>query len=682
MTDALHSGLTWTGRKHWGAGEARALSALDPLLMAQLLDHIPAHVLVVARDHTCLYANHVVLDMFGLSAEQVIGRHVAEIAGRALFENYLRWADRLFGGESLRWQGWAEYPNRERCYLQQSIVPFAPGDGAVEAIVVFSRDLTELKLREEELAARLQALQTSEALKLAIVDNALVALISTDAVGRIVEFNPAAEAMFGRARADVLGRAISAVAMPERFHGPHDAGLRRLAEGAAPRVLGKRLELHALRADGTEFPIEMVLWRTDVGATGFYTASIIDVTERQNAALQIERQREALRHSEKLSAMGSLLAGVAHELNNPLAIVMGRASLLEAKTEDSALRADATRIREAAERCARIVRTFLAMARQRPSVRQPVLLNDLVRGAVELLKYNLRTSGIEVELRLADNLPEAVADADQLGQVVLNLLVNAQQAMAGAPAPLRVRLETGVELPRPDRPARVWLRVADNGPGVAESHRERIFDPFFTTKPEGAGTGLGLAVSRSLAREHGGELLLERGSPVAGTPTAATAAAGSGASFRLSLPVALPEPVAQAAPVAAAGEAAAAARVLVVDDEAELASLIRDVLEAAQLEVATAESGEVALALLATARFDAVVTDLRMPGMDGAALWREIRTRQPALAQRVVFVTGDTLSVGAQRFLAETGCACIDKPFTPAELLARVEACLAALPSR
>jgi signal transduction histidine kinase len=241
---------------------------------------------------------------------------------------------------------------------------------------------------------------------------------------------------------------------------------------------------------------------------------------QQEAARQIERQRDALRQSEKLSAMGTLLAGVAHELNNPLAIVMGRASLLEEKTEASALAADARRIREAAERCGRIVRTFLNMARQKPPERRAVQLNDIVRAAADMLGYTLRSHGITVDLALADDMPVAQADPDQLGQVVLNLIVNAQQALGNVDAARQLTLATGVELARPGREPRVWLRVADTGPGVPEEARARIFEPFFTTKGAGLGTGLGLSVSRAIVREHGGELTLE---PHAG-----------GASFRLS----------------------------------------------------------------------------------------------------------------------------------------------------
>ena len=637
----------------------------DPVMLRALLDHIPGRVIVLGTDHRYLYVNHEFLQFFGLRAEQALGRHVAELLGDEIFESYVPVAERLLGGESIRWEGWVDYPAQGRRYTQEHLLPYAPVGGAVRAVIAFGRDLTELKLREHELAEKLAALQASEALKSAIVDHALVALISTDGQGRIVEFNPAAELTFGRLRADMIGQRVSDIVMPERFRSAHEAGLARLEAGGEARVLGKRQELHALRADGSEFPIEMVLWRTDVGGAAFYTASIVDLTERRNAAQEIERQREALRQSEKLNAMGSLLAGVAHELNNPLAIVMGRATLLESKCDDSALRADAQRIREAAERCGRIVRTFLDMARQKPVQRRNVQVNDMVRGAVELLQYNLRTGGIDVELRLADALPEVLADPDQIGQVLLNLLVNAQQALSTTPRPRRVLIETGLESQRESRAPRVWLRVADNGPGISEEHRAHVFTSFFTTKSAGVGTGLGLSVSRSVIREHGGDLLLEGHGPL------------GGASFRMSIPLSAappaPEPVALPDAVDAP-----LSRVLVVDDEPELASLMRDILEAAQFEVAHAETGAVALELLGEARFDAIVSDLRMPDMDGAALWREVREPHPLLLRRMVFVTGDTLSPAAAEFLRETGCAALEKPFAPADLVARVRALLPA----
>ena len=646
--------------------------ALDPRVLQTLLDHIPMRATAVSRDRRYLYANRAFLDAMGLRIEQVVGHPIADVLGQAIADAYIAMAERLFAGEALRWEGWMDYVGRGARYYEQHLLPYTDASGAVTAIITFGRDVTELKQRELELAAKLQELQTSEALKSAIVDHALVALITADQDGRIVAVNPAAEAMFGRARADVIGRNVSDVAMPERFRGPHQAGMQRMLAGGAPRVLGKRLELHALRADGSEFPIEMVLWRTDVSHAALYTASIVDVTERLTSAREIERQRDALRQSEKLSAMGSLLAGVAHELNNPLAIVLGRAGLLEDRCAGpitppvDQLRNDARLIREAAERCGRIVRTFLNMARSRPAERSSVALNDMVQAAVDMLQYGFRTHGIGVELELDQTLPPVMADPSQVGQIVLNLLVNVQQALVGCDGMRRVVVQTGVEPRRETREPRVWLRVVDNGPGVAEALRARIFEPYFTTKPEGTGTGIGLAVSRSMAREHGGDLVLD---PDRGD--------GGGASFRLSLPI---SGVADAdtVPAALPGPVAAQqARVLVVDDEAELAELMRVMLEGAGYEVVTAESGAVALELLETARFDAVVSDLRMPDIDGARLWREATPRHPQLARRMLFVTGDTLSPDAREFLRHSGCASLDKPFSKADLLARLAALLA-----
>ncbi|MDB5820856.1 MAG: hypothetical protein JWQ11_4496 [Rhizobacter sp.] len=390
----------------------------------------------------------------------------------------------------------------------------------------------------ELLAAISAQLQASEALKSSIVDYALDALISTDADGRIVEFNPAAQQMYGLSRSDVLGRSVSTVIMPERFHAAHQAGMARMKSGGQGRVLGKRLELFGLRADGSEFPMEMRLWRTHVGQTVFYTASMVDMSRHMQAQADLERHRHALRQSEKLNAMGSLLASVAHELNNPLAIVMGRAGLLDEKLSEArlpeaelaGLKDDVRRIREASERCGRIVRTFLDMARSRPPRRSPVALEPLVRTALDMLHHSLRSHDIEITLDLAPDLPHLMADGDQLGQVVLNLLVNAQQALADSSRPRRLSVSTGRSPPvAGDSGApHLWLRIADNGPGVARELREKIFEPFFTTKGEGLGTGLGLSTSRALVRDHGGELGLEM-----------QADAGSGACFELTLPLAL-----------------------------------------------------------------------------------------------------------------------------------------------
>ncbi|ROZ68980.1 PAS domain S-box protein [Ramlibacter sp. WS9] len=563
------------------------------------------------------------------------------------------------------WQAWAQWrqvPAAPRGELLLALVPQVLPFGLIALGLLAVWTLTRTAWVQlvmstfAQLRISAQREQRAEALKSAIVDHAQAALMVADENGRVVEFNPAAEALTGYSREHALGKTMVELLIPERFQERFAWGLRQMGDGDRAGLMGRRLPRAVRRADGSELPVEVVMWMTRVDGTVFFTASVADLTDVRAAAEIIERQRDALRQSEKLTAMGSLLAGVAHELNNPLAIVMGRASLLEEKTEGTPLQADATRIRDAAERCGRIVRTFLNMARSRPAQRGSVQLNDLVRAAADMLGYTLRSHAIDLELRLDETLPEVNADGDQIGQVVLNLLVNAQQALAAHAGLRRITITSG------QAPGGVWLKLTDSGPGVPEAVRDKIFDPFFTTKGDGMGTGLGLSVSRGIVRDHGGELAL-----------VGAGQSGAGASFKLSLPLqvpAAPDVTLQADPGPASSQAVG--RVLVVDDEPEIADLIRNMLEGAGYEVASADSGAVALEMLATASFQAIVSDLRMPDMDGAALQRAVREQHPALATRMLFVTGDTLSPGARQFLDETGCPRLDKPFSRTDLLSRL----------
>ncbi|CAG0946252.1 two-component system, cell cycle sensor histidine kinase and response regulator CckA [Gammaproteobacteria bacterium] len=644
------------------SGFGESLAPPDPALLESVLDAIPARVVVVDRELRYMYANAESLRFWGLPAERVIGMKVVDVVGEQRFAPYLPKLQRVWGGERLRWEGWAVYEQHGRRYIQEVVMPFTRSGGEVKAIIAFGRDLTEFKQQSDALAQKLTELERAEALKSAIVDHASAAIVSTDARGLIVEFNPAAVAMFGLPRDAALGRDIAGLlVVPDDGAAAPDAA-SRAGRDVPLCELGRRLEGHALRPDGHRFPIELVMWRTDVAATTYYTASINDMSERQRAAETIERQRDALRQSEKLSALGSLLAGVAHELNNPLAIVMGRAGLLQEKAAGTPVADDARRIHDAAERCARIVRTFLNMARQRPAVRAPVQVNDIARAAADMLGYTLRSHGVTLTLSLVPDLPLVQADGDQIGQVVLNLIVNAQQALAAHAGERRIEIATGVEQRRPEREPRVWLCVGDSGPGVPPALRATVFEPFFTTKGEGVGTGLGLSVSRAIVHQHGGDLVLQDGAP--------------GAMFRMSLPLSGGAEVVPTVPGELPAADAPQARLLVVDDEPEIVELLRSILEGAGYEVASAESGEVALALLAEARFDAIVSDLRMPDIDGAGLWRAVREHHPSLARRIVFVTGDTLSPGARAFLDESRCASLEKPFAKPELVQAVQRAL------
>ncbi len=395
------------------------------------------------------------------------------------------------------------------------------------------------------------------------------------------------------------------------------------------------------------------------GEPAIVTTSV-DLTALRAAQAEVARSREALHQSEKLTALGALLAGVAHELNNPLSVVVGYSSMLCEIGCDPAMAARVEKIHAAAERCARIVRTFLAMARARPPRREAVMLGEVVMGALDLAGYGLRSADIEVALDLPAGLAPVHGDADQLHQVVVNLVVNAQQALLGRPSPRRLAVRAWAEGDE------AVLEVADNGPGMEPEVAKRAFEPFFTTKPQGVGTGVGLSVCHGIVAAHGGRIELET-------------ARGEGARFRVRLPW---SHAAEAARPAQLPTPAGRGRVLVVDDEPEIAALLRERLGSEGLTVETASSGRRALAALEAGGIDAVVSDLRMPDMDGAALADEIGRRWPALESRMVLITGDALGADPGGRLGARGLPIFEKPLDLAALSAELHRRMTQVPAQ
>jgi len=533
------------------------------------------------------------------------------------------------------------YKGRE-IVIEIAAVPFRRGDSRY-ALAVFrditNRKLTEMRLREREGQVR------------AIVEAAADAIVMFDKDDRIVDFNPAAERIFGYGRAAMLGKRMAETLIAQPHRAAHKSSLRAAADGSDRPPEGRRSDIEAVRADGEAFPAELTVTQVTVEERRLFVAFLRDLTETHRAQAEIERQRDALYQSEKLTALGSLLAGVAHELNNPLSVVVAQAVLMEETLQDEKVIKRAVDIRSAAERCARIVKTFLAMARQQTPEQGRVHLNNLVDNALELFGYTLRTAGIEIVKKLDADLPAVWGDADQLHQVVANLIINAQQAMMDAPEPRRMGIATGIDAST----GMVRLTVDDTGPGVPADMRPRIFDPFFTTKPTGIGTGIGLSVCHGVIESHGGQI-------------GVTDAPGGGARFEVLLPpgigVAAP---ADATPLQAPADTSGS-RILVVDDEKDIAAALAEILSLDGHDVDTAESGLAALECIAESDYDLILTDLRMPNMDGPELYRRLQEQYPHLCDRVIVVTGDALHAAASGFMKERGLPTIVKPFVTSEV--------------
>jgi len=508
-------------------------------------------------------------------------------------------------------------------------------------------ELADRTLAVLERAHSEERLAESEAQLAAFLENAPIAMHIKDAEGRYIRLNPEFARAMGLSLEEMIGRRPADLFEPEVAAQVEVLERRARAGEVVTTEIDAGYESRYASVLTMSFPI--------AGGQGVTAGFTIDLTERKRAEAALARSREALYQTEKLTALGSLLAGVSHELNNPLSIVVAQAVMMERQSRGGELAERAQKIRKAADRCARIVQTFLAMARQNRPERAAVDLNAVAMAAHELADYGLRTDGIATIRELAPSLPPISADSDQVHQIIINLIVNAQQAMVAADVPNRVlTLRSGPG----DEPGTVMLEISDNGPGIPEHVRRRIFEPFFTTKPQGQGTGVGLSFSQGLAEAHGGKLELVP-SPV-------------GACFRLTLPVDLDHPVADAPDDFALPMPATRRRALVIDDEVEIAESLADFLVIEGFDCDMAVGAEAAMAKLArglkSSDYDLIVSDLRMPGIDGQQLYAWIKAERPDLADRVAFATGDTLGMAAARFLSEAKRPVLEKPFTPEAL--------------
>ena len=593
-------------------------TATDPLFTLDTHGSVSS-----ANDATC-----VLLDV---SREELLGRPFDRWVSAADQQQVVAAFGDASSGRGHRLECTIVRPRGETRRVSAITTPIRHG-GRVTGVLVLARDVTERLERDAALAR-------SEARYADLVESASDAIFTVDTNGDFTSVNRALELATGRSRDELLGTHFDTVI------DPRDRDAVWTVHREALRGRRQRQELRYMDANGVARPAAMLASPVKEGDTVVGVLGVVrDVGEEKLLVEQLVQQ-------EKLAAIGQLVSGVAHELNNPLASVMAFSQLVLTTSDDSAGREESLRtIHSEAKRAAKIVSNLLTFARQHPPQRTTTSVNDVMASTLELRRYALKVHGVELEERLDAALPAIWADPFQLQQVFLNLIGNAEQALRGWEGERRISVTTEA------RAGRILATVRDSGPGIPESEVDHVFNPFYTTKAIGKGTGLGLSVSDGIVREHGGSIRVE--------------SLDAGVAFIVDLPIVAP-PGAEPAAVSetsATRTADRAVTLLIVDDEPAIRSAIVRYFAGLGHSVDAAGTGAEAHALLESRRYDVVLLDVRMPDTSGDVIYRELLERDAAHAARVVFLTGDVQSDATQRFIEETGRASVTKPFTFDEL--------------
>ena len=414
-----------------------------------------------------------------------------------------------------------------------------------------------------------------------------------------------------------------------------------LCERIESIFLGEKLVSDEIEVDGKHISfLAIPLLEEDSSIDG-----LVVVLNDQTREKQLKAQ---LIQVEKLSSVGQLISGVAHELNNPLTGVLGYAEMLMNSDIDGSIKDDLKKISLQAERCRKIIQNLLGFVRKHKPEMHPVNMNKILSSSLALREYELGVQNIKVIRELEENLPFIRGDGHRLQQVILNLIINAEQAMktAGKGNAITVKTSSQDEM--------VTVIVSDNGPGISKDNVEKIFDPFFTTKESGEGTGLGLNISKGIIEEHRGTITV-------------TSKKDEGTCFTIELPVHKVEPEMKEKEVKPEDlkiEDKSEKKILVVDDEMVILDIMTNVLKEFGYNVTAFSDGETALRKIEEDQnFDLIILDLKMPGLGGKELYLIVKEKFTPLADKIIFSTGDLINPYTQTFLEEIGNKYIEKPF-------------------
>jgi PAS domain S-box-containing protein len=489
-------------------------------------------------------------------------------------------------------------------------------------------------------------------------DSVTQGIIVTDLEGRIVEVNKAAARMYGFEDADEL---IGINTCELIIEDDHEKVRENMQRTLANSPVGT-LEYRFLKKDGSEFPGNMniaIMKDTSGDAVGF-VATTRDISRRKQTEKEWRELEQRAQLASRLASIGQMASGVAHEINNPVASIVGFADLLLERDIPGDVRDDVNVIHSEAERVASIVSKLLAFARRREPEMEHVNINDVLQTSIAIRLHELETNNIRITTLFDPDLPWTMADSNQLQQVFINLIINAEIELK------QVKRNGNLSIKTETEDGNIRISFTDNGNGIPEENIERIFEPFFTTRKKDEGTGLGLSVCHGIMVDHKGRITA-RNEP------------DGGATFIVELPVV--EGVRQLEiPTSITEETAPmiTANILVVDDEPYILKFLCRTLENQGYNVDGVHDAKEVLLKLRNGEYDLILLDIKLPGINGIELYRHMQKREPSMAKKVVFITGDIMGGDTRNFLSRTKAHYIVKPFSASRLRKEVNGILSA----
>ena len=611
------------------------LSPSGAALAVALLADADDAILGLDDDGHVVFANGAAARMLGRPVERIVGSRFSDLVVRQERKTIVSLERQSVDGPH-RFETRVDGANGHERIVAVTLAPLHQ-NGVGPGSVVVMRDVTETRQAYDELAR-------SEARYRHLFEGTSDAIMTFDALGRFTTVNNAGEIISGYRRDDLIGRFFGPLLALESL--PKAVMEFRRALSGQPG----QFETILVRKDGERRNITVTYACPQKSRE--VLCLIRDATDEKQLQLQLIQ-------SEKMAAIGQLVSGVAHELNNPLASISAFGQLLLTERSLSPTqRHSVDVIVGEGRRAARIVHNLLTFARQHKAEKVAASINKVFEDTLELRAYELTVRGIALVREMDECVPETMIDVYQLQQVLLNLITNAEQAMRDIDRPNhRLTVRT-----RGLRDA-IRIEIEDTGTGVPPESLALIFNPFYTTKPTGEGTGLGLSISLGIIGEHGGRIWAENVS-------------GGGTRFCIDLPVTMAPPRAGAAALAPIAAPQPGLRILVTDDEPNIRAAIERYLTTQGHSVATAGSGKEALGMVeGSDSFDVILLDMRMPDISGQQIYQRWELERPELTPRVIFLTGDIVSTDLQEFLKSTGRPYLPKPF-------EFEAILRLLPQR